>query len=510
VIRRLEVPLVVGSGVAGLSTALGLDAAVVVSGGALGSTWWAQGGIAAAVGRDDQPALHAADTMAVAGGLAIRDAVDMLTAGGPEAIQRLVDIGARFDHDEGGDLALGREAGHQRRRIVHADGDRTGLEVMRTLTEEVISSDRIEVLEGWRALDLATASGRVVGLVAADPGGERHLLLAPAVVLATGGIGRVYSRTTNPAGVTGDGLAMAARIGVRLADLEFVQFHPTALDAGTDPMPLLTEALRGEGAHLVDSDGQRFMLAHHPDAELAPRDVVARAIFWQQSRGDGAFLDARSIGDFPTHFPTVLGIVQAAGLDPGKDLLPVSPAAHYYMGGIDAVTEGRSSLPGLWAVGEVASTGVHGANRLASNSLLEGLVFGARVAIDVAARMVEPPAAADTPPEAWNLPMLGDGIDEVRTIMWERAGLVRTGPGLWEARNRLLDLDSTLRSSIAGRVAADVARLVVAAALRRSESRGGHYRADYPESDVFQDNRNLIEPIPSHQSDRADPVVFRG
>jgi len=487
---------VVGSGVAGLSTALGLEAAVVLSAGVLGSTWWAQGGIAAAIGRDDLPALHAADTMAVAGGLAVREAVDMLTDGAPAAIQRLVDMGARFDLDREGDIALGREAGHQRRRIIHAEGDRTGWEVMRALTESVIKSERIEVLEGWRAIDLALSGGRAVGLVVADPEGERHLFLAPALVFATGGIGRIYLRTTNPAGVTGDGLAMAARIGVRLADLEFVQFHPTALDAGTDPMPLLTEALRGEGAHLVDADCRRFMVAHHPDAELAPRDIVARAIFWQLDRGAGAFLDVRGISDLPTHFPTVFGYAQAAGLDPANDLLPVSPAAHYFMGGIDAVTDGRSSVPGLWAVGEVASTGVHGANRLASNSLLEGLVFGARVAVDVASRMVEPPADARASEEAWSLPLQGDGIEDVRTIMWERVGLVRTGPGLWEARNRLLDLDQTLRSSIAGRVAADVARLVVAAALRRSESRGGHYRADYPEPDVFQANRNLIEPIP--------------
>jgi L-aspartate oxidase len=494
--RRLDVPVVVGSGVAGLSTALGLDSAAVVSAGALGSTWWAQGGIAAAVGEDDRPEFHAADTLAVSGGLAVREAVEMLTEEGPAAIRRLVDLGARFDLDTGGDLSLGREAGHQRRRIIHADGDRTGYEVMRALSEAVTKSDRIEVLEGWRALDLIRAEGRVVGLVVADPDGERLGLLAPAVVFATGGIGRLYLRTTNPPGVTGDGLAMAARIGARLADLEFVQFHPTALMAGTDPLPLITEAVRGEGAHLVDNEGRRFMLAYHPDAELAPRDIVARAIFWQHDRGAGAFLDARHITDFAVHFPTVYAFAQAAGLDPTTELVPVSPAAHYYMGGIDTPTDGRTSIPGLWGVGEVASTGVHGANRLASNSLLEGLVFGARVASDVTGRLFDPPRQADYRGAAWELPLTGDGIEEVRTLMWERVGLIRTGPGLWEARNRLLELDGTLRSSLAGRVAADVARLVVAAALRRSESRGGHYRADYPEPDVFQANRNLVEPIP--------------
>ncbi len=498
-VRRLTVPIVVGSGVAGLSTALGLEAACVISAGELGSTWWAQGGIAAAVGRDDQPSLHAADTMAVGGGLAIREAVDMLTEGGPAAIERLVDLGANFDLDAEGDLALGQEAGHHRRRIIHAEGDRTGWEVMRALTHSVTESERIEVLEGWRAIDLAESGGRAVGLLVADETGERHLFLAPALVFATGGIGRIYLRTTNPPGVTGDGLAMAARMGVRLADLEFVQFHPTALDTGMDPMPLLTEALRGEGAHLVDGDGHRFMVAHHPDAEMAPRDIVARAIFWQLDRGAGAFLDIRMIPDLEIHFPTVLGYARAAGLDPATDLLPVSPAAHYFMGGIDAVTDGRTSVPGLWAVGEVASTGVHGANRLASNSLLEGLVFGARVAADVAVRMVAPPPDAEVPADAWNLPLQGEGIDEVRRIMWERVGLVRTGSGLWEAHNHLLDLDGTLRSSIAGRVAADVARQVISAALRRSESRGGHYRADYPDPDIFQASRNLVEPIPLEQ-----------
>ena len=242
------------------------------------------------------------------------------------------------------------------------------------------------------------------------------------------------------------------------------------------------------------------MTAYHPDAELAPRDVVARAIYWQLDRGPGAFLDVRMIPGLEEHFPTVLGYARAAGLDPRTDLLPVSPAAHYFMGGIDAVTDGRTSVPGLWAVGEVASTGVHGANRLATNSLLEGLVFGALVAADVSTRMIDPPADARTPGDAWKLPLEGEGIDEVRKVMWERVGLVRTGAGLWEARNRLLDLDATLRSSIAGRVAADVARQVVAAGLRRSESRGGHYRADYPEADVFQANRNLVEPIPLEQN----------
>lgn len=496
---RLDHPLVIGSGVAGLSVALGLPEATVLTAGSLGelgSTEWAQGGIAAAVGDDDDPMQHAADTLGVSGGLAVRRAVLTLTQGGPAAIERLMELGANFDLDAGGELNLGREAGHGRRRIVHADGDATGREVQRTLTAAAKDSERLDIMERWQAIALVRIESRVVGVVAASPSGERVEIHATGVVLATGGIGRLYLRTTNPEGVTGAGIAMAAQVGARLADLEFVQFHPTGLMAGKDPMPLLTEALRGEGATLVDDHGRRFMLLHHPDAELAPRDVVARAIWWQHDRHAGAYLDARGISDFPDRFPTVFGLTQEAGLDPRTDLLPVSPAAHYYMGGIDTDDKGRTSLGGLWAVGEAASTGVHGANRLASNSLLEGLVFGARVADELTADATIPPADEAGPAFAFerSLDPVPE-IDEVRRIMWERVGLVRTGPGLWEAHERLQALKDVLGTSVPGQVAYDVARLVTAAALRRSESRGGHYRADYPEPDPFQEQRTLVEPL---------------
>ncbi len=498
-VERVELadPVVIGSGVAGLSVALGLPRATVLTVGSLGSTGWAQGGIAAAMGDDDTAELHATDTMTVSGGIAVQRAVDVLTAGGSKAIERLIELGAQFDLDDRGELKLGREAGHQRRRIVHADGDATGAEVQRTLSAAADADDSVDVLEGWRMIDLLRDAQGVTGVLAVDGDGRLVAFDAPVVVLATGGIGQIYRHTTNPTVVTGDGLAAASRVGARLADLEFVQFHPTGLMAGKDPMPLLTEALRGEGATLVDDKGRRFMPQHHPDAELAPRDVVARAIFWQHDKQLGAFLDARSIDEFPTRFPTVFAHAQDAGLDPRVDLLPVSPAAHYFMGGIDAGSSGRSSVSGLWAVGEAASTGVHGANRLASNSLLEGLVFGALVANDVhhaeglggrtgswTAGITE--AALTAPPE----------IAEVRQLMWDRVGLVRTGNGLWEAHNRLIELESALTSSVPGRVAFEVAALITTAALRRSESRGGHYRADYPELDPFQANRNLVEPIP--------------
>jgi len=492
-IIRLDAPLVVGAGVAGLSVALGLDRAYVISSREMGSTWWAQGGIAAALGEGDSPHAHAADTIAVSGGLAVDEAVAALTAGGPQAVERLIRLGAEFDRDEDGDLMLGREGGHQTRRIVHADGDATGAEVMRALNEAVDASETVEVIEG-RVVDLARSGDRVVGVLTAE-GKRRVVYTAPAVILATGGAGRVYSRTTNPPGVTGDGIMIAARAGARLADLEFVQFHPTALHAGKDPMPLLTEALRGEGAKLVDASGRRFMDQYHPMAELAPRDIVARAIFWQYDHGSSAYLDARSIINFHERFPTVTAHALSVDLDPTEHLLPVSPAAHYYMGGIDSDTNGRTSVPGLWAVGECSSTGVHGANRLASNSLLEGLVFGARVALDVGSRADFDFQRVEVPKDGLDLPVVaGPVIEDLRRVMWDRVGLIRTGDGLWQARNSIVEMEPVLARTLAGRNAADLALLITMAALRRSESRGGHYRADYPDEDPKQAMRALVMP----------------
>jgi L-aspartate oxidase len=334
----------------------------------------------------------------------------------------------------------------------------------------------------------------VIGVVTAD-GKKRTVFTAPAVVMATGGAGRMYARTTNPPGVTGEGIMIAARAGARLADLEFVQFHPTALNAGKDPMPLLTEALRGEGAKLVDGSGRRFMDQYHPMGELAPREIVARAIFWQYDRGSSAYLDARSILNLHERFPTVTAHALSVGLDPTENLLPVSPAAHYYMGGIDADMNGRTSVPGLWAVGECSSTGVHGANRLASNSLLEGLVFGSRVALGVGVNASNGYQAVEVPEDALDTPVLaGPVIEDLRQVMWDRVGLIRTGDGLWEARNALVEMESVLGRTIAGRDAVDLGLLITMAALRRSESRGGHYRADYPEEDAKQAMRTLVAP----------------
>jgi L-aspartate oxidase len=502
-IVRSEV-LIVGSGVAGLTAALGcaprrvtlLTKSALVS----GSSPWAQGGVAAAVGTDDSPALHAADTMAAGAGLNDPDVVALLTGEGPERLRTLLDLGARFDRDAAGRLSLGREAAHGRRRILHAR-DATGAEIVRALSEAVRHAPEIRVEEGSFALDLVVdltwGGPRVAGVLALQAGGRRVLHLAPAVVLATGGLGRLYLHTTNPPEATGDGLAMAARAGARLADLEFVQFHPTALAAeGADPMPLLTEALRGEGAVLLDGRGRRFMPDEHPDAELAPRDVVARAIWKRRVAGEEVVLDARAaVGDrFPERFPKVFEICRNSsrqgGLDPRTEPIPVAPAAHYHMGGIAVDPNGRTSLPGLWACGEVTATGVHGANRLASNSLLEALVFGARVAEDLRSAIPAGPVPVRTAGLRIAPGAEGSGAGaaeltaRVRRLMWEKVGLVRDEAGLLAALEELDGLAET-HPEVAGeaRNLLGVARLVTAAALARHESRGGHFRSDVPTPD---------------------------
>ena len=385
--------LILGAGIAGLFTALKLAPlpCLVLAGsrpGASGSSAWAQGGIAAAVSESDDWRDHAADTMAAGAGLCDAKIVEMVAREAPDRIADLVAYGTPFDRDENGNLALGLEAAHSRPRIVHVGGDRAGAEISRTLAARALATPSIRMLEGFHAVELALEKGRVTGLFArCGSGSDARLVLfrARAVVFATGGLGALYAVTTNPLEARGEGLGMAARAGALIADPEFVQFHPTAIDIGRDPAPLATEALRGEGATLIDETGRRFMAAIHPDAELAPRDIVARAIHRQISGGHKVFLDCRqAVGAaFAEHFPTVYASCLSAGIDPALQPIPVAPAAHYHMGGIASDRNGRSSLEGLWVVGECAATGLHGANRLASNSLLEGLVFGARVAENV-------------------------------------------------------------------------------------------------------------------------------
>jgi len=483
--------VVVGSGIAGLSAALAHGDCIVISKTALGegSSRWAQGGIAAAIGDDDRPALHAADTHRVAGGIGDREVMSIVTRAAPEEIRWLTSLGADFDTGPDAYVLLGQEAGHGRRRIVHARGDATGAEVMQTLVRATSARPDIRRLDDTFVLDLLRHGPRVVGVLACTGDGEHIAVVAPAVVLATGGLGRIYEKTTNPSEISADGLAMAARAGVVVRDPEFVQFHPTALDASVDPLPLLTEALRGEGAQLIDETGYRFMVDVHPDAELAPRDVVARENWRRRHDGGRVYLDARMIGaDLPDRFPTVWRIARRAGLDPRQDPLPVSPAQHYHMGGIATDAAGRTSLAGLYACGEAASTGLHGANRLASNSLLEGLVLGRRVAEAMAVDVTDarPPTTVEVPGETLDLklrdlPDIEQDVAELRGIMWAKVGVMRDRPGLEEATARLGCLSPRLSRHPLGRNLIGAARLVTAAALDREESRGSHYRSDHPE-----------------------------
>ena len=485
--------LVIGSGVGGLTVALetpGLGVGLLTKTelGHGGSSPMAQGGVAVAIGPGDSPAAHAEDTLAAGAGLAVPERVRILTEEGPARIAALLALGTRFDRDGAGHLAQGREAAHGCARILHADGDATGAEIVRALREAVEAAPAVEVFEHTFACELVMEQGRVVGTLARHAADALVLHLARAVVLATGGIGHLYRYTTNPRDNTGDGLAMAARAGARLADLEFVQFHPTALDVGTDPMPLVTEALRGAGATLVDEGGQRFMSDVHPAADLAPRDVVARALWEMRRQGRRTFLDARdAIGGRLSAFPTALRHCLSHGFDPRREPVPVSPAAHYHMGGVAVDTNGRTSLAGLWACGEVSCVGVHGANRLASNSLLDAMVFGARVGRDLMDAMPAlPPAKAlvsRVGPVA-SEDATGDALHAearrlIRDVMWDEVGLVRTAGSLQHAGERFERIARQLGpGSSETHNLLTVATLVAKAALDRRESRGAHFRSD--------------------------------
>lgn len=481
--------IVVGSGIAGLSAALHLGNCTVVTKSFLGagSTRLAQGGLAVALGVDDSVERHVADTVAVSGGLGDRRIARQVASGAIDGVGWLAEIGAMFD-TRNGQLQLGREAGHSLDRIVHANGDATGAEVIRALTTAVRERADIEVLENTFAIDAIIDSHRVVGLSVAGQNGATTALVAPAVVLATGGIGGVYSATTNPSEATGDGLALAWRAGAAVRDCEFVQFHPTALATGSDPLPLLTEALRGAGGLLLNAEGQRFMPSVHDDAELAPRDIVARAI-WQQLRRSSVFLDARLIPDVERRFPTGAASARDIGLDIVEDPLPVTPAQHYFMGGVVVDHHGRSTVEGLYAVGEVSATGLHGANRLASNSLIEGLVFGEVVARSIAD--VSPPRInATSPIDSVQLrptdPMPPE-VDLLRGAMWSDGGIVRTADGLDKLSALIGSWSPVLSEHPVARNLAITARLIVGAATRRRESRGAHFRADFPATDHDQD-----------------------
>lgn len=474
--------LIVGAGAAGLFAALhlpaGTDIVIVDKGRSrMGSSPWAQGGVAAAIGTDDSPELHAQDTIRVSAGHADLSAVAVLTSEAPECVLELAELGCDFDRAEDGSLHLAREGGQSVARSVHA-GDATGAAIMKTL--RAAASDRVRRVEG-ACLKLATAEGRCVGgWITTDDGVIE--IEASSTVLATGGTGALFEATTNPPGATGDGIVLAWDAGANLADLEFIQFHPTALAVGDSlQRPLITEALRGAGAHVVDADGRRFLFEHHSDGELAPRDVVARAIASRH-----AWLDCRHIDPhvLETEFFTVMAACREAGIDPRRDLIAIAPAAHYSIGGVATDLDGRTSIPRLYAIGECSNTGVHGANRLAGNSLAEALVFGRRAARAIAGQRV---GRAKSLPEAPALQPSSDLSGEwptLRALCSSRLGIVRDAIGLQELRERLEQLSliglSADRATLELRSAAIAARLIAHAALLRRESRGVHYRSDHP------------------------------
>ncbi|MFB7737344.1 L-aspartate oxidase [Streptomyces sp. NPDC056112] len=521
--------VVIGSGVAGLTAALRCEAAglttVVVTKARLddGSTRWAQGGIAAALGEGDTPEQHLDDTLVAGAGLCDEEAVRILVTEGPDAVRRLISTGAHFDTDGEGGIQLTREGGHHRRRIAHAGGDATGAEISRALVEAVRARG-VHTVENALVLDLLTdAEGHTAGVTLHVMGEGQHdgvgAVHAPAVVLATGGMGQIFSATTNPSVSTGDGVALALRAGAEVSDLEFVQFHPTVLFLGADAegqQPLVSEAVRGEGAHLVDGDGVRFMTGQHELAELAPRDIVAKGIM-RRMREQGTehmFLDARHFGaDMWKHrFPTILAACRAHGIDPVTEPVPVAPAAHYASGGVRTDSRGRTTVPGLYACGEVACTGVHGANRLASNSLLEGLVYAERIAADIArersgnglhARVPEPVPYTERP----SRPLLAPETRfAIQRIMSEGAGVLRSAASLARAADQLERLHAEARSALEenGKTAEPgvdtweatnlmcVSGVLVAAARLREETRGCHWREDRAERDDTHWRRHIV------------------
>jgi L-aspartate oxidase len=493
--------LIIGGGIAGLRAAIDLVGhgrvlLLTKASGTESNTGYAQGGIAAAVGPDDSPSLHLSDTLDAGAGLCDREAASALVTDGPRYVQELIDWGAAFARDADGRLALGREGAHSVRRVLHAH-DATGREITRTLHARLGGAQGFEIFDHVLATSLQIEHGRCCGVRGLDTDHRPVSISAPAVLLATGGAGRVFQETTNPAIATGDGLAMAWRAGARLGDLEFVQFHPTVLHVPGRPRFLVSEAVRGEGARLLNAAGETFMSRYDPRGDLAPRDVVATAMVREAARtGRSVYLSLQHLDAawVRARFPGIAAACSEAGLDLATDLLPVSPAAHYMCGGVDTDLAGRTSVPGLFAAGEVACTRVHGANRLASNSLLEGLVFGARAAAAMqgAQRSGDLPESRTIGP----LPTEADGgeVDaDVPALMWRDAGLVRSAEGLGRAVSRLEaiargreaalasghgTLDAWRRANLAR-----VGALIACAALWREESRGGHRRTDFPEPD---------------------------
>ncbi|HVJ55235.1 MAG TPA: L-aspartate oxidase [Aliidongia sp.] len=484
-------PIIIGAGLAGLMAALELAPrpVVILTKSPLGvdcASAWSQGGLAAAVSAEDSVDLHLADTIAAGDGLVDAAAARRIIEMGPAIVERLVALGARFGRKPDGGFKLKLEAAHSRHRVVNAGGDGTGAEIMRAVVAAVRRTPSIAVLEGVTALDLL--AGSAIEGVAVAAGGETTILPTRAVILATGGLGGLWRHSTNPPGALGQGLALAARVGVELIDLEFMQFHPTAIDVGRDPMPLASEAIRGDGATLIDEAGIRFM-AGQGRAELEPRDVVARAVWKRLGEGHRVFLDSRAAlgAEFPKRFPGAAEACRLAGIDPVTAPIPIRPAAHYHMGGVAVDGAGRSGLDGLWVVGETAATGLHGANRLASNSMLEAAVTGVLAARDLAGRELSAaPAATGTAAQPTPDP---GGVARVRAAMSEGVGVLRDEAGLDRAIATLLPI---ARGSTAASAPATAGLMIAVAARGRRESRGGQYRTDYPDHDPAQAKRRSL------------------
>jgi L-aspartate oxidase len=507
--------IIIGGGLAGLTAALSLapKPVILLTKAPLGleaSSSLAQGGIAASLGPDDDLALHLADTLVAGDGLCDELAARTILALAPDAIEELIRRGVPFDRDSHGKLILGLEAAHSRRRIVHAGGDATGREIMRALACRVRETPSVTLLEGAAARRLLVEDNAVTGVFAATRRGP-VIFATEEAVIATGGIGGLFEFSTNPSGSWGQGLALAAKAGALMAGLEFIQFHPTALDSASSPLKLISETVRGEGAILIDEKGNRFMAGAVPGAELAPRDAVARAVWRHMAAGHQVFLDARGVPglDFTRRFPSITGFCNAAGIDPVTQPIPVRPAAHYHMGGIAVDLAGRTSIAGLWACGEAACTGLHGANRLASNSLLEAAVCGRLAAASIKGtvparrRGLRTEGTASFSVEC--APAAGS-LSLVRPVLSQAAGVLRNAEDLTAAAARLLPL--ALQEGEAGDPAA-VALMIVIAALRRQESRGAHARTDFPckASAARMATLRLDEAIACAQEIAAEPVA---
>ncbi len=499
--------VIVGAGLAGLFTALKLSplpvtiiAAAPIGKGA--SSAWAQGGIAAAIDEGDTPENHAKDTISAGAGIVDKNIALLMARQASARITDLLKYGVPFDRDLEGKLSFSREAAHSHRRIVRVQGDMAGAKIMEALIAAVRQSPSITLIEGFAAHELITKGGKVVSIEAHDIINTKATrsvnIPAWAVVLASGGVGGLYKVTTNPAEACGNGLAMAARAGAVIADAEFVQFHPTGIAGDIDPSPLATEALRGDGAILVNDAGERFMLPVHEDAELAPRDIVARTVFGEIAAGRNAYLDCRKNpgAEFKNRFPQVYSYCQAAGIDPETDLIPIVPSAHYHMGGVLCDAFGRSTVNGLWVCGEVASTGAHGANRLASNSLLEACVFAARIAEDIAKtaphriqpfiRKINPSKPFQRAREDYEI------IQQVRALMSRHVGVIRNKKGLLCVLKQLETFQQQVSAPAQLANILVAAKIIVVAALERHESRGSHFRDDFPQADEQLAHRSFF------------------